>query len=239
MRYLDLTLPTVAENLALDSALLDEAEAAEHALETLRIWESPETAVVVGRSSRPEVEVDLAACRREGVAVLRRDSGGAAVVIGPGCLMYALVLSQHRTPGLRRIDAIHGSVLGQLGRALKPLVPGVTPRGTSDLAVGGRKVSGNSVRIKRQHFLYHGTLLYDFPLERIGRLLRRPPRMPEYRAGRPHEQFVTNLPVAAGALIEALRVGWQADRVDGDWPRQGVERLVAEQYERGDRCICG
>ena len=236
MRYLNLTLPSVAENIALDSALLDEAEAAEGAVETLRVWESPELAVVVGRSSRFEQEVDLDACRRQGIPVMRRDSGGAAVVIGPGCLMYAVVIGQHRTPGLRRVDAAHCHVLGELARAIRPLVPAITCNGTSDLAVGDRKVSGNSLRIKRRHILYHGTLLYDFPLDRIAQLLRTPPRMPDYRDGRPHGDFVANLPVSAEELTDALRTGWRADQPRDGWPRDRVARLVTERYLEGDWC---
>jgi len=50
MRYLDLTLPSPAENLALDEALLEEAEASGRPTETLRLWEPRQPAVVVGRS---------------------------------------------------------------------------------------------------------------------------------------------------------------------------------------------
>ena len=52
MRYLDLTLPTPAENLALDEALLEAAEQSGDPGETLRVWEPDEPMVVVGRSSR-------------------------------------------------------------------------------------------------------------------------------------------------------------------------------------------
>ena len=64
MRYLDLTLPSLAENLALDEALLDEAEAAAVRLETLRTWEAATFGVVVGRSSRDNIEVRGEACAR-------------------------------------------------------------------------------------------------------------------------------------------------------------------------------
>ena len=49
MKYLDITLPTVATNLALDEALLEDAEAGVPVPEVLRVWESPELAVVIGR----------------------------------------------------------------------------------------------------------------------------------------------------------------------------------------------
>src|SRR5438067_2221926 len=80
MQLLDLTLPTPAENLALDEALLEAAEAGELTGDILRLWEMPQVAVILGRSSRASDEVDLAAAEAANVPVLRRSSGGAAVV---------------------------------------------------------------------------------------------------------------------------------------------------------------
>ncbi len=182
MRYLDLTLPTAAENLALDEALLEEAEAGGGPNETLRLWEPRQTMVVVGRSSRIAAEVRTDACRELGIPVLRRPSGGAAIVTGPGCLMYALVLSYRLRPELRALSRTHQWVLGTLAAALETHVPGVRCCGTSDLAIDGRKFSGNSARCRRGHLLYHGTLLYDFPLRLVGRCLNMPPRTPDYPA---------------------------------------------------------
>ena len=230
MRYLDLTLPTPPENLALDEALLEEAERAGRPTETLRLWEPAEPMVVVGRSSRIDAEVDREACRQRGIPILRRPSGGAAVVTGPGCLMYALVLSYERRPELRMIDHAHRFVLGRIASALRPLVPEVTCRGTSDLAIGQTKFSGNSVRCKRNHLLYHGTLLYDFPLELIDQCLKMPPRQPDYREGRTHGAFVANLSIASAAIRDALKKIWNAIDTCEDWPRQSTVRLAAEKY---------
>ena len=44
---MDLTLPSPAENLALDEALLEEAEATGRPTETLRFWEPARPMVVV------------------------------------------------------------------------------------------------------------------------------------------------------------------------------------------------
>jgi lipoate---protein ligase len=213
MRLLDLTLPTPDENLALDEALLDEAEAACQPTETLRLWEPLAPMVVVGRSSKIAAEVHVDACCRRGIPILRRTSGGAAILTGPGCLMYALVLSLQRRPVLRAVDAAHRIVLGELARELSLLAPGVTHRGISDLAIGpeGRKFSGNSIRMKRRHLLYHGTVLYDFPLELIEECLAMPPREPEYRDGRTHRAFVTNLPLAPAAIRRAIVRAWEGE----------------------------
>jgi len=232
MRYLDLTLPGAAENLALDEALLEEAESADSATETLRLWEPSRPMVVLGRSSKIEEEVDLDACRELEIPVLRRVSGGAAVLAGPGCLMYALVLSCRQRLSLRSAGRAHQFVRGAIAAALRPLLPDVACRGISDLALGRRKFSGNSLRLKRDHLLYHGTLLYDFPLELIGRCLKAPPRQPEYRRDRSHREFLANLPLARTSICHALITAWEAHQSCVDWPRQQTARLVAEKYRR-------
>jgi len=230
MQYLDLTLPMPAENLALDEALLEQAEEAAEPREVLRLWEPREMMVVVGRSSRVAEEVHVEACRARGIPILRRPSGGAAVVLGPGCLMFALVLSYQQRPALRAIDHAHRFVLSTLAAALRPMVPQVRCRGTSDLALSDLKFSGNSVRCRREHLLYHGTVLYGLSLGLIDELLPLPPRQPAYRNGRGHAAFVTNLPLPAEAIRQALVAAWEATNPCEDWPQEYTARLAAEKY---------
>jgi lipoate-protein ligase A len=234
MHLLDLTLPSAAENVALDEALLETAEESDRPHEVLRIWEPAEPLVVIGRASQVDEEVRRDKCLRRGVPIVRRTSGGAAIVTGPGCLMYAVVLSYDKHPHLRMIEEAHAFVLGRIADALRPLAPGIERRGTSDLAIAGRKVSGNSMRARRTHLLYHGTLLYDFPLELIEACLKTPPRQPDYRAGRTHEAFVTNLPVSVADLRAALMRAWSAGELLDPWPKSRTSRLVEERYCRDD-----
>ncbi len=230
MQLLDLTLPTPAENVALDEALVLAADEGEQAEETLRIWEPLSPLVVVGRSSSIAAEVDIAACEADGVPVFRRCSGGAAIVAAPGCLMYAVVLSYERRPDLRLIDRAHRFVLETVASALRQHVPGLRHAGTSDLAVGDRKVSGNSMRCCRRHLLYHGTLLYAMQLDLADRYLRLPSRQPDYRAGRGHKEFIANLPVDSRILRKSLADAWQASQPMRTWPHDITQRLVRDKY---------
>lgn len=255
MLRLELTLPTPAENVALDEALLEWAEAADEGWEFLRLWESAEPLVVVGRSSRLDQEVNEAACRERGVAILRRSSGGAAIVAGPGCLMYAVVLSLRLRPQLKDIRRAHRFVLDRLASAIQSLLPTaecVHCQGTSDLVLDRqampascspialtadsrpalKKFSGNSMRAKRTHLLYHGTLLYDFDLELVEEYLRMPRRQPDYRGGRPHSEFVANLPLHRDALVDAIDRAWPTTGSLRDWPKDRVAELVTRQFGR-------
>jgi lipoate-protein ligase A len=234
MQLLDLTLDTPVENLALDEALLEAAEQSGQPGEVLRLWESPHTIVVIGNSSRLSDEVNLEACRRRKISVLRRPSGGAAVVAGPGCLMYALVLSYQLHPELQMIDRAHRFVLDSIAKSLGSFLPGTKRAGISDLVLGERKFSGNSLRCKRTHFLYHGTLLYRFDLARIGELLNMPARQPEYRHQRPHSDFVTNIPIDAASLRQAMIAAFDAQKICDNWPRELTAQLAAEKYSHAE-----
>lgn len=241
MQLLELTLPSAAENLALDEALLETAEAAfdgrspHQSAETLRIWEPREYMVVVGSSSRMAEEVNLEPCQASGVPVLRRASGGCAIVAGPGCLMYSVVLGYRNRAHLRSIDQAHRYVLDAIAGALNQTT-GLTVKrdGISDLVWNDRKVSGNSLRCKRNYFLYHGTLLYDFELSQVSSLLKIPQRQPEYRRQRSHDDFIANLPVGADTLRQALIAAFQATDATTSWPVELTARLAQEKYARDD-----
>jgi lipoate-protein ligase A len=237
MQRLELTLPTPAENVALDEALLDWAAAGNADREVLRIWESPVPMVVAGRSSRVAAEIDVARCRELGIAIVRRSSGGAAIVAGTGCLMYAVILSYSLRPELRDITRAHKFVLDRLQRSLSDFTHKIARAGTSDLIHADeeqRKFSGNSLRVKRSHCLYHGTLLYDFDLELISTCLKTAPRQPEYRAARQHDEFVTNLPHSRKQLIDALSAAFPTDGELKDVPMKIVEELVVARFGRED-----
>jgi len=231
MYFLSCTLDTPEANLALDEALLEQAESAAEPLELLRVWESPQVMVVVGRATRVADEVDLEACGQRQIPVFRRTSGGASVVAGPGCLMYAAILSYERHPELHALDQAHGYVMDRVAEAVRRLNVPVNRQGICDLTLDGRKVSGNSVRCRRNALLYHGTLLYDFPLELISTCLKMPQRQPEYRRGRPHADFVANLPGVTATQLEAsLRQSFAADEPFNSLPEEAVARLAAEKF---------
>jgi len=222
----------VAANLALDEALLDEAHESAVVGRVVRSWVAQRPTVVLGSSSRAAEEVDLDACARLGVEVLRRPSGGLTVVLGPGCVMWSVITGY--PGGAPPVDVLHDDVLDPLRAALSAAGRTVVRRGSSDLAItaadGDRKVSGNALRVRRHAVLYHGTLLDDFDLDLVGRVLRHPPREPAYRERRGHAAFLANLRLGRPALDAALRRAFAATTVrsDAPWPR--IDRLMADRY---------
>jgi lipoate-protein ligase A len=161
---------------------------------------------------------------------VRRSSGGGTVLLGAGCLLYSLILSYERTPLLRTVNSSNRYILNRIGQALSDAHPGIEFAGTSDLAIGGRKFSGNAQQRKQRHLLHHGTLLYDFDLALVGRYVRLPKRQPSYRHGRNHVDFLLNLSVSVSDLKAALRHSFGAQEPLTASPRDLVNQLTAEKY---------
>lgn len=234
MKVLDLTLPTPAENLACDEALLDAAEDG-RAGETLRFWESPEPFVVLGYANKLASEVHQAACEARGIPILRRCSGGGTVVQGPGCLNYALVLEIKAAGPLESIGSANQFIMQRNQEALEVyLHRPVQLSGHTDLAVGARKFSGNAQRRKRRFLLFHGTILLNLDLKLVSELLFVPAHQPAYRQNRPHTLFLINLLKPAAGIKEALRATWRTEATPAEVPAAEIARLVAEKYSRRD-----
>jgi lipoate---protein ligase len=222
-----------AEYLGWDDAFLELAEC--EGTETLWTWESPVPFVVVGYGQQIAREVDEAACERRGIPILRRSSGGGAVVQGPGCLNYGLALRIAEGGPLAGITSANQSIMDRNRRALASLLGNaVQVRGHTDLVFGdaasARKFSGNAQRRRRQALLFHGTILLDFDLPLIAELLRFPSAQPDYRRDRGHLDFVANTGLSAAAVIAALRQEWQAEAEGLKLPTEDMQAAVASRY---------
>ena len=237
MKYLDLSFRDPARNLACDEALLDLCEA-DGELELLRVWEPRQPFVVVGYGNKVATEVNVAACEARGVPILRRTSGGGTVLQAPGCLNYSVVLRIGEGGPHASVSGTNRHVLEQNKLAIEEAAlrhGGVDPLqlqvlGTSDLALGRLKFSGNAQRRRRTHLLFHGTFLLQCDLALIELLLPLPSHQPDYRAGRSHAEFLTNLALPADAVKRALRQVWRADEMFDETPLAQIESLAADRY---------
>jgi lipoate-protein ligase A len=229
-RYHPQPLAAAAFQLAIDEAMLLAAEAGEMG-QSLRVWEIPHPAVVLGRSSKVDLETDRVYCDQCSIPILRRCSGGAAIVAGPGCLMYSVVVSTETHPEAARIDGAHALVVERLLAAVRRQLPDADWQGICDLTWQDRKFSGNALRMARRHVLYHGTILYRADLARIEACLDHAPRQPDYRRGRSHQQFITNAPLDPSRLESDLSREFSATRQS---PDENVfelaEKLAADRY---------
>jgi lipoate-protein ligase A len=228
MNYCDITLQTPQENLACDEALLDLCED-NPAIEVLRFWETSQHFVVLGYANRVADEVHESFCDFNAIPILRRCTGGGAVLQGSGVLNYSLIL---RAEGeLHNIPSTNNFILKRHQAALTAILKApVEIQGHTDLAIGGLKFSGNSQRRKKHCLLFHGSILLHLDIDLVEKALPFPSRQPDYRLGRSHSDFLMNLKVPAELIKNTLRKSWNATQPLPELPNDQIAALAGEKY---------
>lgn len=159
--------------MAADLALLDGVVAGAPPALRLYRWSPP--ALSLGRF-QPDGDLNAAACSRWGVQVVRRPTGGRALLHG-GDLTYAVAMPRPTGPA-GSVDALYRRVAGALLAGLARLgvdaaiVRDGGPAGPAcfaggqgaDLRVGERKLCGSAQLRRDGAVLQHGAVL----LERLG-----------------------------------------------------------------------
>ncbi len=127
----------------------------------LLLWRN-RPAVVCGRYQNLFAEVSVPSAQAEGIALIRRITGGGTVYHDLGNLNYTIIRDGD-TPGYEPyLDLIAGA-LQRIG------IPAVPSR-SCDLSLDGLKISGSAQKIAHGRTLHHGTLLFDADLARLRRV---------------------------------------------------------------------
>lgn len=213
-----------ARNMAVDEALL-RARVAGLVPPTLRLYAWDPPTVSLGYGQAVEV-VDLRVCAALGLGLVRRPTGGAALLHeGPDReLTYSVVARAEDFPGADEVLATY-RVLGtalQAGLArvgvraeLVPrqrAAPGAAPAfcfaraGAYELAVGGRKLVGSAQRRQAGAFLQHGALLLDAEPARLRAVF---PDVPDPAGGLTTLRALLGRPVAAEEVAAAVAAGFR------------------------------
>jgi lipoate-protein ligase A len=173
---------------------------------------------VYGPACKPEAEILLPECFRDAVAVHKRRSGGGAVVLSPGMVITIVVDKRGNGVGpLKIFSKVHEALIAILE---SQGISGVQKNGTGDLAINDKKILGSSLYLKQspELYFYQSALMVDSDLSLIGKYLAHPPREPEYRAGRSHEDFCTTLKKAGYSVC--------AEEIAGEIGRELARRLT-------------
>lgn len=205
LKYLGFSTQSAEIECEKDVQLLQKASANNSNQGQLRLWESPNLAIVYGYGGNIHNDVFLEKASQNTIPIIRRKTGGGTVMQGPGCLTYTFILPISLSPEFEKIPSTNKSVLAAVKYILSGYFPSIESQGDSDLCLNAIKFSGNAQKRSRTHILFHGTILYSFNLSVISDYLKEPPKQPEYRQSRPHQTFIQNLEISQKELISAFK----------------------------------
>jgi len=170
-RVIDTGLRPAAQNIALNRALL-EARQAEEIPSTLRFLRFAPSALL-GYHQSAEQELNLDYCKAHNIAIQRRITGGGAIYFDETQLGWELYLHK-RDVGTADMQAIAKRICHAAATAISALGVDARYRPRNDIEVDGRKISGTGGAFDGDALLYQGTLLIDFDVGKMLRVLRIP-----------------------------------------------------------------
>jgi lipoate---protein ligase len=171
MRLNDTGTATAERNIAITAALA-ELHRAGNIPDTLRLCRYGRS-VLLGQSQVLQEAVDLDECRRRNVEVARRVTGGGAVYMSSGVLVWEVVASRQRFGAT--LGDVAGSVCSGVAAGLARLGVEVRFRTPGDVTVGGRKIGGSSGFADARTVVQQGTVLVEFDVAEMAAVLRLPP----------------------------------------------------------------
>jgi lipoate-protein ligase A len=212
-RFIDDRPATGAENMARDELLLERIER-EGGSPILRLYSFDPSAITIGAHQDAASVLDLDAVHAGATDVVRRPTGGRALLhegeltycvagpkgaLGEGLMGTYLRISEALAAALRSVG-VAGARVERGFRAAAPgsaASPCLASTARHELAVGGRKIAGSAERMTRTAFLQHGSILLTTASGRITRYLR-PAAAPGAEALR-----ITSVSDELGAIADA------------------------------------
>jgi lipoate-protein ligase A len=228
IRVLETGYNSAPWNMATDEALLE----CLGDTPTLRLYGWRPTAVSIGYFQSLEQEVDVTACNKHGIDIVRRITGGGAVFHDLE-LTYSFLTKSYHKSIMESYKVICDAIiigLGKIGFSAK-----FSP--INDITINGKKVSGNAQTRKKNVLLQHGTILLDVDLEKMFSVLKVPSEKIRDKAITDARQRITVLNKTFDETASALKVGFDEKfnaRLVNDALNQQeqdmAKKLVKEKY---------
>ncbi len=199
-------LKTVRYNLP-DQKVLESDKPIDHI-----VWQVDKRYLVLGRSNEAKTSLIAQAVDADKVEVLKRPSGGEAVLLTPGMLVIALKYPLEKVGKAHDVFNLANSLIKE---ALSESgVQNITARGISDICIGEKKILGSAIFRKPDSVFYHAVLNVNEDIRLIDRYLKHPKREPDYRKGRSHLAFVSSLhksgyPIDIKTIAENIEAKFQ------------------------------
>ncbi|MDR1307320.1 MAG: lipoate--protein ligase family protein [Treponema sp.] len=163
-------------NMGLDEALLESAASGSPPVLRLYGWSPP--AVSVGYFQGLTEEVDLDSAKRFGFDVVRRISGGGAVLHRSELTYSVIMKTDHPLAGKELEDSYRTLCAGLIGGlevlGVEAVFSGINDILVPDSSGGGKKISGNAQTRRRGCLLQHGTVLLDNDVDIMFEVLKVP-----------------------------------------------------------------
>ena len=236
MKYIDWKETDPQINLAFEEYVFNQMDQDES---YFLLWQN-DNAVIVGKHQNTIEEINQEYIRENDIKVVRRLSGGGAVYHDLGNLNFTFIVNDR---GREQFD--FQTFARPLVEALKTLGVNAEFNSRNDIAIDGKKFSGNSQYAKRGRILHHGTILFNSNLATIQSALKVKKDKIESKGIKSVKSRVTNITDYLdetytmedfkAALLKAMFANDNLEKITlSNEEIQAIERLKTEKYATWD-----
>ena len=214
----------IYEQLELEEALL---RADERSFFLLNTGSTP--ACVLGISSQIEQMIQVDEAKNANLPLIRRFSGGGTVIVDENTCFSTFILQGRYNPG-----TLHTFASAFFTEVFKGLPFSLLQ---NDYRLNHKKIGGNAQYFTKNRGLHHTSFLFDWDKERMN-LLKIPPKMPQYRENRGHEEFLTPLKdffVNTTEVLDAMEQVLKRTFEVVDLQLEDVKRVLQKEHRKSLR----
>lgn len=200
IRLLDLDLCSYTESQVLYHAVADAMRPEDP--NTIILCRPRRPYVCIGRHQELGREVDVEACRRLGLPIMRREVGGGAVYLDRSQVFFQLVFHPKDVP-TRIQDAFEFFSRGPVDCYRTLGVTGAQFHPVNDLQVSGRKIGGLGAASIGSSFVFVGSIITAFNARAAASVLRIPDEKMRDKVAQTIDAYVTSLEKELGHSVPA------------------------------------
>lgn len=189
-------------NMAIDESILRN-RTQEKVPNTLRLYEWKPPAISIGYFQSVNAELDLNGCKNHGVDIIRRLTGGGAV-LHEFEITYSVSVDSKTFPN--NILDTYKIISEGIIEGLKNLNLNGEFKPINDILVNTKKISGNAQTRRFGGVLQHGTILCDVNVEKMFSLLKVPSEKIKDKKIQEVKQRVTSIKDELGHEVDYEKV---------------------------------
>jgi lipoate-protein ligase A len=194
-RFLDLGIVDPPTSGAVGEAILL-ARSEKLVPDTLFLYQRDPPACSIGYFQAVENVVNVEECKKLGVDICRRITGGGAIYSDVENLTFNIVVSEDNKKIPKDILKSYEVLCRGVVECLKLLGLDAGFKPVNDVLVDGRKISGSSQTRRKNVVLHHGTLLVKTDIKTMSRVLKVSKEKMSDKTAKSVEERVINLEVA-------------------------------------------
>jgi len=124
-----------------------------------------EPTVMLGRNQLTENEVNIDYCKRNGIHIFRRKSGGGCIYADKGCMQFSYISFAEN------VNSAFVEYMQGIADMIRSLGINTELSGRNDILVEGKKVAGSAFYRLKGRSVLHNSLLFSTQLEHLSEAL--------------------------------------------------------------------